>query len=91
MTKNKVGIALISGSMIIFLIDRFTHTISTFLGKLFCGDRYMQPVDGLVGEMSCGFDADMYLIVFLFILFLFGVALLVTARGMNPRAQNKTQ
>ena len=56
MTKRKIGVAFITGSIVALLIDRFLgFPISTLLGEIFCGNRYMQPVEGIVGDASCGF------------------------------------
>ena len=81
--KKKIGVALVIGALIVWLVDRFTHIISTFLGKVYCGSDYMQPVDGVVGDMSCGFNFDMYLTVFLFIVFLTGIALFIKTKRKN--------
>ncbi len=80
MTIKTIGIVLISSSIIVLLIDISTGIISGFIGAMFCGDRYMKPEDGMVGDMSCGFNADMYLVVFLFIILLAGVSLLITVK-----------
>ena len=73
------GILLIGVSMVIFLIDRFSHALSDILGKLYCGDRYLQPVNGVSGDMSCGFNADMYLVAFLFVVLVVGGLLFITS------------
>ncbi len=70
-----IGKLLMAGSLLIGLFDRLTSRISDFLGRLYCGGDYLQPVDGVVGEASCGFDADMYLMVILIALFLVGLRL----------------
>lgn len=77
--KRKIGSLLISVSGIVFLVDRLSLLISTALGKLFCGDKYMQPVNGVLGDESCGFNADMYLAVFLIIFMAFGIFLFMTS------------
>lgn len=70
--REKAGIMLIILSVIAFIIDRFSHSISSGLGKLYCGDRYLQPVNGVSGDISCGFNADMYLVSFLFVVLIVG-------------------
>jgi hypothetical protein len=77
--KRKTGSILISVSGFLFLVDRLSLLISTALGKLFCGDKYMMPVNGVLGDKSCGFNADMYLAVFLVIIMAFGIFLFMTA------------
>ena len=83
MTKRKTGIFLIVSSLFIWVIERTPMTVSNFLGKLYCGDQYMKPVDNIIGDMSCGFNADMYLTIFLFIVILIGIALLLSSRSTN--------
>ncbi len=43
----------------------------------------MQPVDGIVGDVSCGFNADMYLVVFLIITLLTGTILVISKKTTN--------
>ena len=76
MTKRKTGIFLIISSLFIWVIERASLPVSNFLGKLYCGDQYMKPVDNIIGDISCGFNADMYLAAFLFIAVLIGTVLL---------------
>lgn len=71
------GILLIGISMILFLIDRFSHTLSDILGKIICGDQYLKPVNGVTGDMSCGFNTDMYLVAFLFVVLVVGGLLFI--------------
>lgn len=69
------GLTLIALAIFLWALDRSTHLLSRTLGKLFCGDRWMQPVNGVVGDGSCGFNADIYLVVPLFALLLVGLVL----------------
>ena len=73
---RSVGFVLVFTSIIAFLVDRFTHVLSDILGKSICHEQYMQPVGGVVGDMSCGFNMDMYLAAGLFLLCLAGVVLI---------------
>jgi len=73
------GFLLIAVSIILFLLDRFSHVLSDSLGKVICGKRYLQPVSGVVGDMSCGFNMDMYLAVGLVLLCLTGIILAVVS------------
>lgn len=88
MIKRKTGLILIAGSILTWLVDRASLIISTSFGKLFCGKRYLQPVDGVVGDVSCGFSADMYLVVFLFTVLLIGIALFVTSKLKGSYERN---
>ena len=76
MSNRRLGILLAGGSLLIGLIDRFTAYFSSSIGKAVCGDRYLLADDGMLSESSCGFDMDMYLLVFLLFTLLAGVALL---------------
>jgi hypothetical protein len=78
------GFILIAVAMTLFLVDRFSHVISDTLGGIICGDRYMQPVNGIIGDMSCGFNLDMYVAVCLLLLCLAGVVLL-SSSFLNKR------
>lgn len=80
MNKTKTGLVLIIGSIILGFIDGFSLLISNFLGRIYCGDNYMQPVEGIVGDVSCGFNADMYFMVFLISVMLIGIALIMTKK-----------
>ncbi len=80
MTKKSIGITLIIASIMVWLIDRLTQVFSSLIGEVYCGDRYMKPVDGIVGDLSCGFNADIYLAALLFVVFLIGVLLLILAK-----------
>jgi hypothetical protein len=81
MNKRKIGLILSTGSILVWIIDRASLIISTFLGQLHCGKRYMQPVDSIVGDASCGFNIDMYFSVFLFTVLLVGLALFITSKS----------
>lgn len=54
--------------------------IIDLLAKLWCGDSYMQAVDGIVGDRSCGFNADMYFMVGLLALVLIGVSVFIVRK-----------
>ncbi len=69
---KKAGISIILLSAIVFTIDRLTQSISNLLGKVICGEHYLQPVDGVVGGLSCGFNMDMYIAVCLLGIFMTG-------------------
>lgn len=65
MPKNlALTLLLLSGGLM--LIERATNLVSQMAGKLYCGAEYMQPVDGYIGTMSCGFNIDVYVTIALF-------------------------
>ena len=75
MTKGRKGSSLLlaGSAFLVWLVDRLTGSISGFLGKMYCGADYLEPVDGIVGDPSCGFNADLYFTLFLFIIILASV------------------
>jgi len=73
--KRTTGLILMTVAFFIWIVDRFSHIVSTALGQMICGDTYMKAVDGVVGDCSCGFNMDMYLTAILFALMLIGVIL----------------
>ena len=68
-------------SILVFAVDRLTQSISTFFGKLICGERYLQAVNGVVGDASCGFNMDMYLSICLLGVFIVGLILVIISRN----------
>ncbi len=81
MGRRKIGLLLITGSILVWLIDRISLVISTYIGELYCGKHFMQPMDGVVGDPSCGFNTDIYLVVFLFAVLLTGIWFLIIPKG----------
>jgi hypothetical protein len=79
MNKKRLGIILIAGSVLLWFIDRFSYIISSYFSKLLCGDLYLQPVDGVLGDISCGFNADMHFTAFMFLVLISGIVLLIIA------------
>jgi hypothetical protein len=71
--RKTIGATLVAVSIVLFAIDRVGIGISSFVARLYCADSYMQPVDGVVGDLSCGFNADMYFVVFVFIILIMGI------------------
>jgi hypothetical protein len=81
MIKRKVGLVFIIISVVFFLINRFYgFFLSNVFGEMFCGNRYMQPVNGIIGDVSCGFNADMYFVVFSLVVLLIGIVLVITTK-----------
>ncbi|MDP6189880.1 MAG: hypothetical protein QF872_03635 [Gammaproteobacteria bacterium] len=72
MSKNFcLALLLISGGLM--LIERATTLVSKAVGKIYCGADYMQPVEGYVGTMSCGFNSDIYVTIALFSVMFIGM------------------
>ncbi len=77
--KRKLGTMLITSSVLLWLIDRFSYIISSYFSRLLCGDYYLQPVDGIYGDVSCGFNADMHFTALMFLVLITGIVLLIIA------------
>ena len=67
MIKPKIGLTFIISFICVWVIDRSTRVMSDLFGELFCGAAYLQPVNGVVGDVSCGFNTDMCLAASLFL------------------------
>lgn len=86
--KGRIGIIIIS-VLTTWIVDRTTLAVSTVLGKFICGDRYMQPVNGIVGDISCGFNIDMHLTFILIIVLILGIALYISSKK-TPKEEIST-
>jgi len=64
-------------SVALMVAERATGRLSDWLGHLICGPRFMQPVEGIVGDRSCGFNGDMTLMTVLGGAFLLGILLYI--------------
>ncbi len=82
---RKPGFLLIVVSPVLFFVDRGTHLLSDTLGRFFCGKNYLRPVDGAIGDGSCGFNADMYLTSGLALLGLLGILLAFLSSQKNGK------
>ncbi len=80
MGRRKTGISLIVISLLLWLIEKPAQSISSFIGQTRCGDEYMQAVEGIVGEQSCGFNDEMYIASLLLIMVLSGFILHITSK-----------
>lgn len=78
MNSGKAGIILVIAALSLWLVEKPAQIISASIGKIRCGDQYMQAVDGVVGEQSCGFNDDMYVASLLLIMLLSGFILHIT-------------
>lgn len=77
--RKKLGMILIVSVLLTWVAEKSTLNISKALGMLYCGDDYMQAVEGIVGDKSCGFNADMYLASVLLVILLIGFIMHITA------------
>jgi len=66
-------------ALLLWVFDRATNILSDLLGRWVCGSSYMQPVDGTVGDLSCGFNMDIYLALVLAISMIVSTTLYVIA------------
>ena len=77
--KRSIGVSFILLSMMLWLVDRLTHNISTMLGELICRDHHMHTVDGMIGNASCGLNIDMHLAYLLFTVLIVGIVLYIAS------------
>jgi len=78
--RERLGIFMIKASVLIWLIDAVTKVFSTAIGTLVCGEKYMCPIDGVVGDCSCGFNTDMHLTFVLMSILILGSVLVISAK-----------
>jgi hypothetical protein len=83
MIKRKLGLILTVSSILLWFIDRFSSIISANISKILCGDLYLQPVNGLLGDFSCGFNADMHFTALMFLVLITGIALIIISLVQN--------
>ena len=72
-----LGTILVTSSFLIGLIDRFSHIVSSYFSQLLYGDFYLQPVDGILGDAPCGFNADMHFVALMFLVLRTGIVLTI--------------
>ena len=77
MNRRRLGTILIASSVFLWLINRFSYIISSYFSRLLCGELYLQPVDGILGYVSCGFNADMHFTALMFLVLITGIAVLI--------------
>jgi hypothetical protein len=80
MFRRWLGWLLILLTPPVWFAERVTGLFSTILGEWWCGARYMQPVDGITGDPSCGFNTDIHLSFVLAIVIFAGIVLLVSSK-----------
>ncbi|MDC9719101.1 MAG: hypothetical protein PSN46_00055 [Gammaproteobacteria bacterium] len=77
--KITLGLLIISGGLM--LIERATMLVSNLSAQAYCGERYLQLVDGVMGSASCGFGWDIYLTIVLFSTMFIGMFLFLFGQG----------
>ena len=71
-----LGTILVMSSLLIGLIDRFSHIVSSYFNQLLYGDLYLLPVDRILSDVSCGFNADMHFVALMFLVLITGIVLI---------------
>jgi hypothetical protein len=79
-TPQLTGKIICGMAILAFAIDRLFGALSSALGRLLCGANYLLPVNGVVGDASCGFNADMVLSAFLVVALVGGLYLVIRRR-----------
>ena len=77
MNNRRLGTILIASSVLLWLINRFSYIISFYFSRLLCGKLYLQPVDGILGDVSCGFNVDIHFTALMFLVLITGIAVLI--------------
>jgi hypothetical protein len=83
MIKRKLGLILTVSSIFLWFIDRFSSIISANFSRILCGDLYLRPVNGILGDLSCGFNADMHFTALMFLVLITGIALIIISLVRN--------
>lgn len=78
-----LGLLIASGGLM--LVERATMLVSDGLAKGYCGERYLQLVDGVMGRASCGFGWDIYLTIGLFSTMFIGMFLFLFGHGIGQQ------
>ena len=77
--RKTLGLLLSLFSLLFWFIETASgRLLSDKIGERVCQENYLQPVNGFVGDLTCGFNSDMYLSSGLIILFMFGLLLIFT-------------
>jgi len=67
MNKRMLGTVLVKNSLLIGLIDRFSHILSSYFIYLLYRDFSLHPVDVILSDDSCSFNSDMYFVALMFL------------------------
>lgn len=58
---RKFGASIAGFALVLAAIDRLTGgVLSSTVARAICGSTHMVPLGGVVGDMSCGFNADLH-------------------------------
>lgn len=61
MPSRKIGASIAGFALALAAVDRLTGgVISSIVARAICGSTHMVPVSGVVGDVSCGFNADLH-------------------------------
>ena len=72
-----LGTILVTSSLLIGLIDRFSHIVSSYFSHLLYGDLSLHTVDRILSDVSCGFNAYMHFTALMFLVSITGIAVLI--------------
>ena len=67
-------------TLLLWIFERATSILSDTLGEWWYKSKYMQPINGYLGDRSYGFNTDMYLSLLFIVLFIFGMLLYIRSR-----------
>jgi hypothetical protein len=77
--KKNIGKLAITLSILVWLADRLTLTVSALLGQIIYGDRYIQTSNSMIADPSCVFNIDMYLTYSLSSVMILGIVLYISS------------
>ena len=72
-----LGTILITSSLFIGLSDRFSHIVSSYFNQLLYGDLYLHHVDGILSNVSCGFNTDVHFVALMFLVLNTGTVIII--------------
>ena len=72
-----LGTILVTSSLLIGLIDRYSHIVSSYFSLLLYGDLSLHTVDGTLSDTSCSFNADMHFVALMFLVLITGIVLTI--------------
>lgn len=76
---TKIGVSLSLLSVTAWVTDQLSHNmLSHAIGKWLCGDHYMQQINGVISQHSCGFNTDLHLTALLILALAVGIILSLT-------------
>lgn len=86
---TKSGLFLIIVSFTGWLVEISSGKLSDTLGALICKERYLQPVNGMFGDVSCGFNFDMLINSALILMMLIGFILLFKSSNKHTKSMEQ--